>query len=127
MGQAQQKSRAVLIVEDDAELRGLTAALPSGPRSLKQLGLPPISFAGESVCLTLSEHAGRRDHERPPDALRFEFEGCPAPQRRRYDFGDHHLSETVGLKFSLQDRRIPPIRCEDVPGQDRRFRAAIES
>jgi CheY-like chemotaxis protein len=27
MGQAQQKSRAVLIVEDDAELRGLTAAL----------------------------------------------------------------------------------------------------
>jgi hypothetical protein len=38
--------------------------------------------------------------------------------------------ETAGLaalKFSLQDRRIPPIRCEDVPGQDRRFRAAIES
>jgi CheY-like chemotaxis protein len=27
MGQAQQKSRAVLIVEDDAELRGLTTAL----------------------------------------------------------------------------------------------------
>jgi CheY-like chemotaxis protein len=27
MGQAQQKRRAVLIVEDDAELRGLTAAL----------------------------------------------------------------------------------------------------
>ena len=27
MGQAQQKHRAVLIVEDDAELRGLTAAL----------------------------------------------------------------------------------------------------
>jgi DNA-binding NtrC family response regulator len=28
MGQAQQKRRAVLIVEDDAELRSLTAALP---------------------------------------------------------------------------------------------------
>jgi hypothetical protein len=27
MGQAQQKRRAVLIVEDDAELRSLTAAL----------------------------------------------------------------------------------------------------
>jgi CheY-like chemotaxis protein len=45
MGQTQQKRRAVLIVEDDAELRSLTAAL----------------FEDEQV--DIIEHSGRRRDE----------------------------------------------------------------
>jgi CheY-like chemotaxis protein len=111
MGQAQQKRRAVLIVEDDAELRGLMAALFEDEQldvieyESAEAALATLLIGGREVAMIFADGRLRGvmdgiDLAREARTKKATVAISRASYRSRNQWRPTHSSRTVALKLS---------------------------
>src|ERR1700704_364176 len=111
MGQAQPKRRAVLIVEDDADLRGLTVALlEEGERETIEGDSPLVSSSVDADDLVISQTPRRGSHEK--------IHLCGAPGRVR-NRNSKRTSPPTGSAECTSAKRTGRSHLDQHPGEQR--------